>query len=123
MIDWTKPIQTRDGRKAVLIAEGVRVTLTCLRNQVRVDCGIRDSVYQVSPVSGRLDERVGHEKNDDIINVPEPPKTRYVWLNVYEQQDGSLGTGYVYTSRKSADVASGRVGRMKITLEKGRWDE
>ncbi len=57
--------------------------------------------------------------------VVEPKKDVYVWLNVYTRSSGGLCSGGVSSSKLLADQGSDpdRVGRIKVKLEAGRFDE
>jgi hypothetical protein len=94
-IDWTKPVQTRNGRKVrVLCTDGP------------------DSQY---PVIGLIDGRLyqdtwtihgvhftnGVFSDLDIINTPDPPVTVTGWVNVYSDM------GRFYRSRDDATFHHG----------------
>lgn len=113
MIDWTKPVQTRDGRK------------------VRVLC--TDMKQRTSPVAGLITSSDGEEYQQswgadgllaprckgaaDLINVPEK---RVVWVNMCK--DGVSGC---FTSRGLANLGaySSREACVRIEYEVGQYDE
>ena len=106
-IDWTKPVQTRDGRK---------VRVLCTDGPKR------------SPVIGIVDGNTypsiwdGKGKNassaTDLINVPEK---RVVWVNMYPGDHGSYG----YDEKAIADDYCGlhREACIRVEYEVGQFDE
>lgn len=61
----------------------------------------------------------GRESPEDIM----PPK-RFVWLNLYEPEDGFVGA-IAHKTKESADelATCTRIGRMKVEVTPGVWDE
>ena len=115
MFDPTKPVQTRDGRKA------------------RIVC--TDNIHHKFPIVGLITERCGEEvpnlfmssgryhnedeeSRNDLINIPEK-HVRY--LNIYE--DGLYSTPFEF--KEDADRCSGsnRTGRIRIEYEDGQFDD
>lgn len=112
MVDLTKPVQTRDGRKARVIctdAQHPQLPVTVL---VRYQDGYE---YPRSYTrAGRY--RVEEESSGfDLINIPEREE---VWVNFY----GSEAVINAHSSRKHADYAAsgGRLARLRVTIEDGK---
>lgn len=112
MIDWTKPIQTRDGRPAELLKIG------------RISSGATHLVF----IKGENNDDAfwAHEdgviypelpKNEDIINVPVKHK-RKVWINMYEDTE-ACASSFTYSSRKTADshCGMGRIACIEREIE------
>jgi len=60
----------------------------------------------------------------DLIEEYTEPLTQEIWLNVYKPEH--LDTFHkVYSTKEEADsyALSERVGRIKVTLKEGQWDE
>lgn len=59
--------------------------------------------------------------------VVEPKEDSYVWFNVYKRGDELHPGFYLYKSKADAEevgaVMCRIVGRMKVKLEEGRWDD
>jgi len=87
-IDWTKPIQTRDGRRAKLIHK-----LTCLEGAQPMVCVITNSSGNEFASTWHQDGRYSDTQcpsQADIINTPPEPVTVEIgeaWVNVY-RRDG-----------------------------------
>ena len=113
MIDFNKPVQTRDGRKVrVLCADG------------RGDHPVVGYVAcQNYLYSWRLS---GHRYNTDettitdLINVPE---TRVVWVNMYPDESSSVSK--IRVSKNEADVGAGhdREACIRVEYTVGQFDE
>ena len=82
MVDWSKPIQTRDGRKARLLGQivnqrfGGHTRVVCITDTVAGD----EWVHYVNAYSGSVHNEAD-DRNYDIINVPERKKHKCVNLN------------------------------------------
>lgn len=115
-VDWSKPIQTRDGRKARFLG-----TLD------GVDYGHLSAVWSDKCQSEMLIEttKSGYvfeysESKDDIINSPPPPK--YFWVKVYE------GPDYYFVSSAENTVHGPdekHIATLKININeiRGKFDE
>lgn len=104
-VDWSKPLQTRNGLKARLICS---------------DAKLEDgSVWYVVLIrNGRFEEVRFHLQNGhllrnrtsewDIVNVVEK---RTCWVNVWRDKGvwGRMPTSVTYNSRQEADAAKGTV--------------
>jgi hypothetical protein len=116
-VDWSKPLQTRDGRKARLLG-----VIKCYNSEASgthvVASMLDDSAESVDIVftNGRSYSPV-KDSDDDIINTPERIK-REVWLNVYQHSEC-----YGYDSKDEADdcAMQTRIAcvRVQIDCEKG----
>jgi len=76
-IDWTKPVQTRGGRK-------VRVLCTDAPDSQYPVIGLIDGSGDPETWTiGGVYAANGATSNLDIINTPDPPVTVTRWVNVY----------------------------------------
>lgn len=110
MIDWTKPVQTRDGRKARVICTDMRGGVGQLTVVVLIEH--QDGEYVVTTRANGWFWAGGMAC--EIVNVPERTE---LWTNMYEN-----GTARCYLSRSIADRVAGddRIGVIRITLEDGK---
>lgn len=106
-IDWTKPVQTRDGRK-------MRVLCTDAKNSshpviVLIEGAAGEELFYYDR-NGIRRGGIG-VPNTDAINVPEQKRR---WLNVYSDRRSSW-----WTSRVLADefCADGHLGVIEILIE------
>ena len=77
-IDWTKPVQTRDGRKVrVLCTDGPDLRYPVIGV---ADGGLCPETWTIDGVHFAN----GVPSDLDIINTPDPPVTVTRWVNVYE---------------------------------------
>jgi len=99
--DPTKPVQTRDGRKAEILGTDFKsdypiaavVTHRC--GTQTVNSYTRDGHYYANKTPC----------SHDLINVPQKHKW---WLNAYEGSDRIPGAGGIFTSREAADKSAKR---------------
>ncbi|MDE2105110.1 MAG: hypothetical protein KGL39_48170 [Patescibacteria group bacterium] len=116
-LDLTKPMQTRDGRKARLLASD-------LKSQFQLVFVITDKDGNEHVGERYADGRYssGYDRPHDIINVPEPPKVHVEYRNCYQR--GVLNY-YGYPSRVEADKEAGpnRIACIRITWTEGQFDE
>ena len=109
MIDWTKPVQTRDGRP-------VRILCTDGPSPTHPVVAIIDNCYvNTLPLHGCVSTQVHEETAADLVNVPEETVR---WVNVYEKYIGSR----LYESIEEAGcpgVLCGRTGLLKLTYRDG----
>ena len=116
-VDWTKPIQTRDGKPARLL--GVLRGLEHLGEVCAHVVAVQNNgEYMTSRYATgsliRLSEQAG-----DIINVPPPPRKFVRWVNLYEDD-----TTFFHDTRKAANIAgAGRIGCRRVELAEGFDDE
>ena len=107
MIDWTKPVQTRDGRKVRLIGTDFdRTDGQCM--VIELGDGIQGH---------RLPDGTPLNCGKPIINVPE---TRVVWVNMYPPANM-----LDYSTRQSADNGAGahREACVRVPYTVGQFDE
>lgn len=107
MIDWTKPVQTRDGRSVrILCTDG------CVNEWPIVGYIGKD----VMPTAWRPSGSVGQptaKYSGDLINVPEK---RVAWVNIYANQSP--------TRQHADDVGhSSRIACIRVEYEVGQFDE
>jgi hypothetical protein len=81
--DPTKPVQTRDGRKARIICTDVDGAKTII---ALVKDSVGDEIPRCYFQDGRYFTYESHSPND-LINVPE---TKSYWANVYPDRPGAL---------------------------------
>lgn len=117
-INWDKPLQTREGDAVTIITREGRGKYSVI-GYVGDDTGVTFWLPD-----GRFSET--EDPNDiDIINVPEKPVQKEVWLNVFKNSDGELRVGSTFTSRAKADslgVSDKRVACIKVVLTEGQFD-
>lgn len=111
MIDFNKPVQTRDGRK-------VRILCTDGQHPIFPIVGFigdEADVYEWTR-DGAYNDQSFRQEDVDIINVPERVER---WLNIYPGNVGSINS-----SRKNADESvdssARRIGVIRITYEDGK---
>lgn len=109
MIDLTKPVQTRDGLKAVIIsvndAAGQPVVAAVReRNGWRIQRFYEDGLWT----------KLGGLGSNDLVNVPEKVK---VWVNLYNETCCS-----VWPSKEIADLSAikTRIACVEITYTVGQ---
>jgi hypothetical protein len=109
--DPTKPVQTRDGRKARIVATG----LNCIQGSIVAVVTHQDGGEYASHFfdDGRYILR--EESDLDLVNVPEK---RGFWVNFYLDR-GMLAL--LYPSREEADARAGanRVACKYVEFEEG----
>lgn len=118
MIDFSKPVQTRDGRKVrIYVTDGPYAEYPVVGETIDHD-GMRWSCTWT--LAGTFDEESPDKNCLDLVNVPEE---QFVYVNVYTTLDGLRCVG-CYATRKIADRFSqqGRVGCLRINLEP-RFDD
>jgi hypothetical protein len=80
-IDWTKPVQTRDGRKVrVLCTDGPDLRYPVIGV---ADGGLCPETWTIDGVHFAN----GVPSDLDIINTPDPPVTVTRWVNVYPDME------------------------------------
>ena len=107
-IDWTKPLQTRDGRKARVVATDIATKDEYTHAALVMDEDGDESLETYTKeglwwVSGGLQDK-------DLVNAPEK---RSVWINAYD--NGKLG--YEFSSREEADATNKDIGRRTGILQ------
>lgn len=109
-IDFTKPLQTKDGRQVTLkFSDG--------RGQwpVRGYVGDADELCAWT-ATGQYYE--GRESPTDLVNVKKRITTD-VFINVYENGDGTFSYGQVVSKQTAAALNAGKsvAGRAKVTID------
>ena len=111
MIDFNKPVQTRDGRKVRILCTDANSAFPVVG--LIIDGGEFDTLETWDSTGCCYEKRTADE--DDLINVPERVER---WVNVYGHDLGA-----VRSSRAEADKQSsspGRSGVIRITYEDGK---
>lgn len=112
MIDLTKPVQTRDGRR-------VRVLCTDVKGESNSVVGLVDGgnteTCQIWHGDGSYIPN--SESSQDLINGPEK---RVVWVNMYPSK-----IAQPHTSKINADTRAGhdREACIRVEYEVGQFDE
>jgi hypothetical protein len=108
--DPTKPVQTRDGRKARIVCTDSRASDMPIIALAEMGGWAPHLEYAFGCYA---DGRVSKDRDDDLdlVNIPEKV-TGYV--NVYRSNGGEAWTGKIYRSRELADLNWDR-------LRKNRW--
>lgn len=115
--DPTKPVQTRDGRKARIVARDLG-----LRGEMELATVITDfdAVNYLATHSIRGEHRLGMQSGSDLVNIPAEFEFEG-WSNIY-----ACGTGFgpVYQTREEADKNSltGRIACVRVVI-KGKEGE
>ena len=119
MVDWSKPIQRRDGAPAELM--GVVRSGNRARYFVKFCLGTNHEDWEICLEDGIVYSPENGAHN--IINVPEPERVLYI--NIYESKsNGSICT-YGYHSRKDADekASPNRIACVRLTYHPGQFDD
>ncbi len=95
-IDWTRPLQTRDGKPARFL--GTRKS-TWGTHVVCIDAGESEEVWFAN-TNGDVPHG-GSCSPADIINVPAPKRSGTVWVNVFED-----GFAIGHTTRRAANMGT-----------------
>ena len=106
-IDWTKPVQTRNGRKVrVLCTDGPDTLYPVIG---LIEGGDGTELWKLSGMYASN----GATCNLDIINTPEPAVTVTRWVNVYPDRI----TSHFETKEKCDWVADGnRIACVPVTI-------
>ena len=117
VLDFTKPLETQDGREVTLITASGRGTYPVLAY-------IEDS-KQVTSFTAEGKYLIGETDDRDLRNVAPKPVEREAYVNVNAVGSSPLSTGGLYEDRAKADSSAGpyRVGCMKIKLVHGQFDD
>jgi hypothetical protein len=85
-VDFSKPVQTRDGRKVeIMFTDGQH-------SHYPVGGYIEDETFIQTWTSDGYFRYDRHKSPDDLVNVPEKPKTHKFYINAY--RDSNIGTLY-----------------------------
>ncbi len=109
-IDWTKPIQTKNGKPARY--KGTRKSPKMIHCVLYEDGDAEYFIY-VNHV-GMCYEN-GYPSRLDIINVPAPKRSGTVWVNVYE--------GGVCEVHNSRNIADSEAGKNRLACVEVPWTE
>jgi hypothetical protein len=109
--DPTKPVQTRDGRKARIVATG----LNCIQGSIVAVVTHQDGGEYASHFFDDGRYISGVEGDLDLVNVPEK---RGLWVNFYPDQGRMV---FAHPSREEADAKAGadRVACKYVEFEEG----
>lgn len=111
-VDWTKPIQTRDGRKARLLG--------MLDNKIYTHAvAITDGAGEFVTICADNGTYSDTASRLDIVNIPPKPRQIDVWVNYF--YDGLYPIG-CYLTRAAADAAvrgGHRIGCRKVVITEG----
>lgn len=113
MIDFTKPLRTRDGRKVRILCTD-RKGWTPIVGLIIDDSGETIETWS----SDGAFKRDGSKNNPlDLVNSNDGT----FWVNVYS---GGV-SGSTHTTREAADswAAEGRLARIKVLWREGQFDE
>lgn len=112
-LDLTKPVETRDGRKARIICTDFKRENRPILAAIADHNGIESTDYfwENGQLYGCSDEP------GDLVNIKEKHE---VWINIYPNN-----SAHVDRSRDRADyhAADNRTACIKITYEDGQFDE
>ena len=106
MVDWTRPVQTRDGRKArVLCTNKVGGQPVVVLVEV---CS--EETIQTVNIDGSFHNNEGARSNYDIMNIPEK-RTLEGWFNIKPETNY---TGLFYIDKEDAERAAGATGGIVV---------
>lgn len=110
-VDWSRPIQTRDGRPARLLGE---LNVKQGNPYKKVVAVISEYGTHERAIICRSDG-VAQRKGPRITNVP---RKHVRWVNMYDYRDGISG---LYSSREAADrgAIESRIACIRIEFEEG----
>lgn len=114
MIDFTKPVQTRDG-------DSVEIIKTDGRHPFQIVGYLKGYNW---PVAWSVDGSYrgdGRTSRKDLINVPEPVE---LWVNVYPQEENrAMPCSRSHNSRLGADEFAGnsRIALLRIWRDGTGW--
>ena len=120
-IDWTKPIQTRDGRTVKLL------TTECLgRFPVLANIEGEDATEKFT-ITGKYLAEFYHD-NWDLENVPEKPKQESFYVNFYQGECRGTWISDCHPTRYIANkedsiLPDRRIACKKITIIAGEFDD
>lgn len=115
-IDWSKPVQTRDGTLVSILSRkgrGIFPVIGYIGDATEVDTWTAEGKYR----------RIASQP-EDLMNVPEKPMQKEVWFNVFKRKD-LMDVGVCFHSKQKADEspsAGHRVGCIKVVLTEGQFD-
>ena len=93
-IDWTRPVQTKDGRKFFYLGRIPHVRLPI------VGYIEGDDVPGQWPADGRINHNF--DSNNDLINVPDKHE---LWVNVWRRNEDGAIHSTTYKNQKYRDEA------------------
>lgn len=110
VLDLTKPMQTRNGRKVSSVVPYKTGFLVVAKGESELPCD--DFTFAVGKDFRRISGHVsGVPDPYDILNVPEQ---REIWVHLCKHQDGNPITGWSWTE----DAARRYAGRDLLALKK-----
>lgn len=111
-LDLTKPVQTRDGRPARVIATDRKATRSLV---VLIDDGSGVERAVTRHADGRYSQH--RDGNGDLVNVPE---TTYLFVNVYPNGPWGDNRPAAFALRSSDDKPMANGHQVKLTYENGK---
>ena len=108
-IDWTKPVETVDGRK-------VRILCTDGPEEYPI-VGIIEDEVQTWTKEGEFHRYSYNSEWLNLRNVPEPPKEHTVTVELYRHYGGTLAV--MLTTECRLSDAFNLISRKKITFKEG----
>jgi len=115
MIDLTKPVQTRDGRKVRVLCTDMK-SETPIVGVVTQPAGKEEACWWYA--DGRYSLTPGHSA--DLINVPD---TRVVWVNMYPESSSAAGACHRSQAKADKYAATSRIACVRVEYEVGQFDE
>lgn len=114
-IDWSREIQTRDGRPARVLAtdlKGKYPVVVVLTNSKGEECVDRLTA------DGRA---FGFEPEPCVINIPEPPEKVVRWARLY--RDEGVGTWTSITKSPDSTCNPYCIARRRVEFVVGEFEE
>lgn len=108
--DPTKPVRTRDGRKARIICTNRVGTVYDRPIIALLDF---DTHEEVRTFTGTGRFRATHTSNDDLVNIPTTQ-----WVNLDQEEVGrTVHNAFYYTSKEKADAHAGKTRIACVEIE------
>lgn len=117
MIDLTKPVQTRDGRKALIVTTKLHDRTFPVAAEIEIDGDSQHTTVNTFTVDGHY-MNDGSQRNGDLINVPDK---RVVWVNMYPDV---VCKGFASKhGSDTLDKGKQREACVRVEYEVGQFDE
>jgi 3-methyladenine DNA glycosylase Mpg len=110
-LDFTKPIQTRDGKPVEIIttnARGAKPVKGYIGKSEILDAWNKDGIFGSMP------------SDFDLVNGPEQVT---IYLNVYKHENGFDVYGHKNIDKAKLDASSGLYARVKVTFMERQFDD
>lgn len=121
MIDFTKPVQTKDGRKVRILATDIKNTPQHFQEDYCVVGAIDNDGYETVIKFTLEGKCFSQYVKDDLVQSPS-----YVWVNIYKDGLMSVHEQYNQAVEESFDLFSRSleplIARRKVPFIEGQFD-